>query len=189
MALLIDGYNLLYVTGIFAQPGAGTELHRTRLALLRFIASAIDQRERRQTTIVFDAAGAPPGLPRTTTHEDMTVHFARRHSDADELIEELLEEYPAPRTLLVVSSDHRIQRAARRHGATFIDSEKWYAQLLANRRQRGMIPDNVSPKPDQPVSPEELAHWLREFNGEFGAIDEPESPFPPGYGDDVAEGE
>ena len=62
MALLIDGYNLLNVTGIFAQAGPGTELHRTRVALLNFLAASINQRERKATTIVFDAAGAPPGL-------------------------------------------------------------------------------------------------------------------------------
>src|ERR1700704_1413576 len=61
MALLIDGYNLLNVTGIFAQAGPGTELHRTRLALLNFLSAVIDKRERSSTTIVFDAAGAPPG--------------------------------------------------------------------------------------------------------------------------------
>ena len=59
MALLIDGYNLLNVTGIFAQAGPGTELHRTRVALLNFLSASIDQRERKATTIVFDAAGAP----------------------------------------------------------------------------------------------------------------------------------
>ena len=93
MALLIDGYNLLHVTEIFGGAGAGTELHRTRMALLDYLAAAIDDRERRQTAIVFDAAGAPPGLPNSLVHKDIQVHFARRHSDADELIEELLEKH------------------------------------------------------------------------------------------------
>ncbi len=136
MALLIDGYNLLHVSDIFAGEGAGTELHRSRMALLEFLAKSIDLRERNQTTIVFDAAGAPPGLPRRMTHEGMTIHFARRHSDADEMIEELLEQSPAPRELVVVSSDHRVQRAARRRGAVFIDSEQWYAELRAARMKR-----------------------------------------------------
>src|SRR5687767_9713356 len=103
MALLIDGYNLLHVTEIFGGPGAGTELHRTRLALLDYLSATIDDRERSQSAIVFDAAGAPPGLPSSLVHSGIKVHFARRHSDADELIEELLEQHPAPRSLLVVS--------------------------------------------------------------------------------------
>src|SRR4051812_39323189 len=117
MALLIDGYNLLNVTGIFAGEGPGTELHRARLAFLNYLASSFTKRQRTGTTIVFDAAGAPPGLPHTINHDGMTIHFARRHSNADEMIEELLEEWKSPRSLVVVSSDHRVQRAARHRGA------------------------------------------------------------------------
>src|SRR4051794_8084526 len=46
MALLIDGYNLLNVTGIFGEAGPGTALHRTRLAFLNFLASSFTKRER-----------------------------------------------------------------------------------------------------------------------------------------------
>src|SRR4051812_39982061 len=136
MALLIDGYNLLNVTGIFGQEGPGTELHRTRVALLNFLSESIDDRERKGTTIVFDAAGAPPGLPRSMKHEGITVHFAQGHADADEMIEELLEQYRAPRSLVVVSSDHRVQRAARHVGARFVDSEEWYSERVAICRER-----------------------------------------------------
>jgi len=185
MALLIDGYNLLHVTGIFAKAGRGTELHRTRLALLNFLASSIEKRERKETTIVFDAAGAPPGLPRTLAHEGMTVHFARRHSDADEMIEELLEACAAPRSLLVVSSDHRVQRAARHRGAEFIDSDRWYAELRSNQHQK--IADDTSAKPGGELTADELQYWLGEFGESDAARDEPENPFPPGYGDDIAD--
>lgn len=189
MALLIDGYNLLNVTGIFAQAGPGTELHRTRLALLTFLASSIEKRERAETTIVFDAAGAPAGLPRTTTHEGITVHFAQRHSDADEMIEDLLERCAAPRSLLVVSSDHRVQRAARHRGASFVDSEKWYSERLAICRQRRAIEDDGSAKPSGEMTRDELNYWLGEFGGFSSQKDESNSPFPPGYADDVREDE
>jgi predicted RNA-binding protein with PIN domain len=183
MALLIDGYNLLHVTEIFGKPGAGTELHRTRLALLDFLAAVIEQRERPQTMIVFDAAGAPPGLPRSFVHDAITVHFARRHSDADELIEELLEQYPAPRELLVVSSDHRVQRAARRRGADFIDSDQWYAQVRALRQQRQQEGEIPRAKSHSDVSNEEVAYWVDEFAD--APPDNTTNPFPPGYAEDV----
>ncbi len=184
MALLIDGYNLLHVTDIFAEAGPGTELHRSRLALLNFLASAIGKRERAETTIVFDAAGAPPGLPRTLTHDGITVHFARRHSDADEMIEDLLEQCTAPRALVVVSSDHRVQRAARHRGATYIDSGQWYAERLAARHNEERAKESA--KPTGSPAPEELAYWLREFDAP-APDDDPANPFPPGYAEDLGE--
>jgi predicted RNA-binding protein with PIN domain len=188
MALLIDGYNLLHVTAIFGKPGAGTDLHRTRTALLDFLSASIEKRERSKTTIVFDAAGAPPGLPRSLVHDAMRVHFARRHSDADELIEELLEQYPAPRELLVVSSDHRVQRAARRRGADFVDSDKWYAEVRALRQRREEVGELPSTKLQSDISNEEIAYWVDEF-ADAPPDNSATNPFPPGYADDVLEEE
>jgi predicted RNA-binding protein with PIN domain len=186
MALLIDGYNLLHVTEIFGAPGKGTDLHRSRLALLDFLTAAIGERMRRQSTIVFDATGAPPGLPRILNHGGITVHFARRHSDADELIEELLEQHPTPRELLVVSSDHRVQRAARHKGASFVNSEKWYAELRAAQRSHFATGENATRKPDSDISRDEVAYWADEF-AEAPPDDTDANPFPDGYADDVLE--
>ena len=186
MALLIDGYNLLHVSDIFAPQGAGTELHRARLALLDFLTKAIEARERNQTTIVFDAAGAPPALPHTLAHEGMTIRFARRHSDADELIEELLDEHPAPRSLTVVSSDHRVQRAARRRGATYVDSESWFTMVRANQKIQQFKSNDESAKADAKTPSDEVSYWMGEFTGGAQAATD-DSPFPPGYGDDVVE--
>lgn len=184
MALLIDGYNLLHVTDIFAGPGANTELHRSRMALLDFLARSIDPRERKLTTIVFDAAGAPPGLPHTLAHGGMTIHFARRQSDADELIEELLEQCVAPRGLTVVSSDHRVQRAARRRGAAFVDSDRWYADLRAARQQRMAVAEEKLPEAAGDSAGEDTAYWLKQF-ADSAPVDADDSPFPAGYGDDL----
>ena len=113
MALLIDGYNLLHATGISGKGSGPGGFQRSREALLNFLAASIEPAERAQTTIVFDAADAPPGLPRTMTQEEMTVRYATDYPDADTLIEELISEHSTPRKLLVVSSDHRIQRGAK----------------------------------------------------------------------------
>ncbi|MFO0791630.1 MAG: NYN domain-containing protein [Pirellulales bacterium] len=189
MALLIDGYNLLNVTGIFGGAGPGTTLHRTRLAFLNFLAASFTNRQRSETTIVFDAAGAPPGLPASIMHDGMAIHFARRHSNADEMIEELLEHWAAPKSLTVVSSDHRVQRAARRRGASFVDSEQWYADLILIRRKNAAAAREAASKPAGALTPDEVAYWLNEFHAAPTPppdID-PISDFPPGYAEDVEE--
>lgn len=191
MALLIDGYNLLNVTGIFGGAGPGTELHRTRLAFLNFLASSFTKRQRAETTIVFDAAGAPPRLAQSIMHDGMTIHFARRHSNADEMIEELLEHWTAPKSLTVVSSDHRVQRAARRCGATFVDSDRWYNELLDIRRKIATAEKEGTSKPVITLTPDELAYWMHEFRDaptpppDSDAI----SDFPPGYAEEIEDEE
>lgn len=158
MALLIDGYNLLHVTAIVGHGG----LRSSRESLLRFLASAIDPRERLRTTIVFDAAEAPPGLPRSLVYEEMTIHFSSDYDNADELIEELIAAHNVPRSLLVVSSDHRLQRAARRRKAPFVDSDVWFAEALRNRaRNRRPIPKAA--KPIENLSVDEIDYWLSQF--------------------------
>ncbi|HEY3394177.1 MAG TPA: NYN domain-containing protein, partial [Lacipirellulaceae bacterium] len=121
----------------------------------------------------------------TISHEGMTVHFAGRHSDADEMIEELLEQCSAPRALVVVSSDHRVQRAARRCGASFIDSEKWFAELRSAQVQVSEV-DKSPAGVDDKATPDEVAYWVDEFAD--APPDEPTgNPFPPGYGDDLTD--
>jgi uncharacterized protein len=197
MPLLIDGYNLLHVTDIFGSAvGSETALHASRQALLAFLAAAIDSKSRRETTIVFDAAGAPPGLPQTMSHEDMVIQFARRQASADELIEDLIDAHPAPKSLTVVSSDHRVQRAARRRGATYVDSDRWYADRkssIANARED----TKSAAKPPGKLPPDQVDYWLRKFTDQKGmdGSSSGEAPqaeattgdsiFPPGYAEDL----
>jgi len=157
---LIDGYNLLNVTGLFAPGPAGVTLAGSRTALLEFLADVLSPAERRATMLVFDAKDAPPGLPRRMTYEDIAVRFAPRGGEADELLEELIATHSAPKRLTVVSSDHRVQRAANRRRATAIDSDRWYAELHAAINR----PDSpAAPKPEAPLAPADVRYWLARF--------------------------
>jgi len=127
--LLIDGYNLLQAAGQFGSSAGTGTLESARLALLDFLVGSLSPADAKRTLIVFDAAAAPPGLPAAMEHEGINVRFSRRKGTADDLIEEMLESIEDPRHLTVVSSDHRVQRAARRHRATPIDSEAWLREL------------------------------------------------------------
>jgi predicted RNA-binding protein with PIN domain len=202
MALLIDGYNLLHVTDIFGSPRASeTALHASRQALLAFLAAVLDAKTRSETTIVFDAAGAPPGLPTVLNHEGITVHFARRYASADELLEELIEDFRSPRSLTVVSSDHRVQRAARRRGAAFADSDRWFAEIKASHAKSDRTTTPAA-KPVGQLPPDQVEYWLREFtptdaastpdpsealDAKGEAKSREDAIFPPGYAEDLLE--
>jgi uncharacterized protein len=171
MPLLIDGYNLLNVTGIVGRGiGPGT-LERSRLALLNFLAESIDPRELPHSTVVFDAKDAPPGLPRTVEHRGITVRFSSKYDSADELIGELIRADSAPRRLVVVSSDHEIQRAAKRRKAKAVDSEVWYADLIRARWERRESTPEVPERPAVPLLEEDVNYWLRQFGGESAFLE------------------
>ena len=229
MTILIDGYNLLNVTGIVGRGvGPGT-LSRARLALLNFLAESLDPKDVGHTTVVFDAHDPPPGLPRTVDHRGITVRFSVGYEDADSQIEELIRKDSAPRRLTVVSSDHRLQRAARRRRAKAVDSDVWYAEVVRVRHRRHDAenpPSEETARPIVPLLEEDVSYWIRQFGGrsvleqfvetlsaeesdrakpiepdappakpippERLSPDEAEAignPFPPGYGEDLLEGE
>jgi predicted RNA-binding protein with PIN domain len=157
MSLVIDGYNLMHAAGIIGRGAGPGGLERSRLALLNFIVESLDPADLPQAVVVFDAAAAPPGLPRSLVHRGLTVRFAAKYESADELIEELIELDSAPRRLIVVSSDHRLHRAARRRKATAIDSDVWHAQTVQKRRQRNQASPAQTPlKPSAPLAESEI---------------------------------
>lgn len=190
--LLIDGYNLLHATDIFGTGAAAGTLQGSRDALLAFLARKLNERERGETTIVFDAAGAPPGLPKIVPWEGMTAQFARGYDSADALLEEMIEQHPAPKSLTVVSSDRRVQVAARHKGAKVVESQVWFDELR-RRKEKPKEPGKVKSTPSEDVN-----YWIKQFAGSDEIVDEPKSvkksatktdefdnPFPPGYGDDL----
>lgn len=194
MAIVIDGYNLLHASGILGGGRGPGSLERSRAALLNFLVESLEPEELARTTVVFDAQQGPSGLPRTIQHRGLTVRFAERGSDADALIEQLIAADASPRKLVVVSSDHRLHRAARRRKATAVDSDRWHAEIVRRRAERGRRADADAPqKPGEPQTEGEVTFWLRQFGVEPVApadappADPPGSPFPPGYGEDVDE--
>jgi uncharacterized protein len=214
MALVIDGYNLLHASGILPRGiGPGT-LERARGALLNFLVESLEPDELAKTVVVFDARAAPVGRPRLVTHRGLRVHFAPNPGDADALIEELIARDHSPRKLVVVSSDHRLQRAAKRRRAQAVDSDRWYAEVLRRRMGRGQQLADEPAKPSGPLSEYDVAQWLKQFGmtpleddakpdqlaADSTAAADSETPgekpskgqslrnpFPPGYGEDLLE--
>jgi predicted RNA-binding protein with PIN domain len=180
MALLIDGYNLLHASGIMARGVGPATLERSRAALLNFLVESLAAGDIRRTIVVFDAGASANGRVRSAEHRGIQVRFSAGKSDADDLIEELIRADSAPRRLTVVSSDHRIQRAAHRRRAQAIDSDKWFAAVWRSRvsgdpepgddqtpERRAGAPGARRSEPEQKsvggLSEHEVTFWLRRF--------------------------
>lgn len=203
--LIIDGYNLLHSYGFSARRGQGS-LEPARQSLIRFLAACLPESMRRHTTVVFDSHQA--GLPTQSAEYDLLIEFASQHASADDRIIQLIRQHSAARQLLVVSSDHRIQRAAAARRAGFIDSDRWL-ELMADSPA---IPSDSGPPATTEGQPDEqidVKYWLQQFEisglepdngidqpGPAGpAAGKPDLPaerdglqiFPPGYADDLFE--
>lgn len=165
--LLIDGYNLMYAAGFVRATYGPGDLHRCRMQLLSFLSGHLDEGQRQRTTVVFDAKDPPPDADHSSFYKEMHVEFAPRGMDADDVIEERIAEHSAPKRLLVISSDHRLHKAARRRRAKVKDSDKFLDACEAAARRLG---EAVPPPPEKPpdgLSSQELALWT----AEFGTVD------------------
>ena len=170
--LIIDGYNLMHAAGMARLQYGPGDLERCRNEFLNFLLLALGDQQCGRATVVFDAFDAPDSMPRRYELHGLTILFATAGGDADAAIEDLIAAHSAPRRVLVVSSDHRIQRAARKRRAKFSDSDKFllelekYQQRFSKQETR-----NIPQKYGQQISALETEYWLEEF-GEIPTAEE-----------------
>ena len=146
--LVIDGYNLMHAAGLGSSEYGPGELERNRNRLLNQTAAVLDEQIAADALVVFDAHLA---VPRDSDHvpplarSPLAVRFSREGRDADAEIELILETHSSPRQILIVSSDHRLHKAAARRKATCIDSEDFLRQfdqpepLAAIRKKKAVL--------------------------------------------------
>lgn len=173
LLLLIDGYN---VVSPVAPPSGKPDpqwLHRERMQLLGRLKSHLDENTRKRTCVVFDAVNPPRDRPSLFDYHGIEVCFAVDYPEADDLLEELIFSHHAPKTLAVVSSDHRVQAAAKRRGSAIFDSKPWLDGLLegrvglaAGKGRAGQGSDDLEAeddgKPDS-VDDDDVDGWMKEF--------------------------
>jgi predicted RNA-binding protein with PIN domain len=118
--VLIDGYNLLAVTG-----------HRSREDLIRALA-ALRQGERNKVTVVFDGTHAGQGNENHEFVLGVHVVYSPITVEADDIIEDILER-EGDKSFIVVSSDRRVQKAAKAVKATTVLSSEFSKTLQAKQ--------------------------------------------------------
>jgi uncharacterized protein len=155
MPLVIDTYNVLHTVGVLPPDLAGLEIE----GLVRLISGSRYRDEK--TTLVCD--GLPDG-PKPNQSPPVTVRFAGRDRTADDLIGQIVRSSSAPRRLMVVSSDHAVQRTARKRRCKILTSQEFLQQLADDAVAAGTIKESHSAdRKPQGMSEEQVERWVKIF--------------------------
>ncbi len=172
MRTLIDGYNLMYAGGLLGRKFGPDGFRQVRHRFLNDLATTLESTEAHLTTVVFDAATPPHDRASETHHKGLTVLYAVNKESADEQIEELIAHHSSPKTLTVVSSDHRIQQAATRRRSKVVTADAFWTELdsrKAKKNHPAPRPADLDAKPSAPGA-REAAYWAEEF-GDLDELD------------------
>jgi predicted RNA-binding protein with PIN domain len=135
MPVIIDGYNLLR-----AIQKTDEEFKTLTEAGLCRILSEYLKRIRSHGHIVFDGLG-PPDKSDLGGFGDLEVYFSGPDTDADTIIEQKILDNSAPKSLLVVSTDRRLQAAAGKRKVACIRSEPFFQGVVRQLDRKKPIPE------------------------------------------------
>lgn len=158
MKVVIDTYNALHMTGILPPDLAGLDAP----GLVDLMARG--RWSRNQVLLVCDGV-----LPRG--HRDVrrggigTIHSGP-DKEADDIIEEIIERTDAPLRMLVISSDQRVVRAAKRRRCRTMSSEAFLRTLVHDheraRHQGKQRRDSA--RPSGKLSRKSVDEWRTQFD-------------------------
>lgn len=157
MPVVIDGNNLLY-----AARAADTTALLLGRAMLCGAVGRWARQKNQQVTVIFDGP-APDGQRKAQVEcPGVQTAYSGAGKSADAVVIQFIEAHSAPRSLLVVSTDREIVRAARRRRARPVRSEDFW-----ERMQRDLVagrPTVREPSEKQTgLDAEATRAWLKEF--------------------------
>jgi predicted RNA-binding protein with PIN domain len=156
MSILIDGYNLLRAVQNLSEQTAGVADTQICHIISRYLGIT-----KSRGAIIFDGIG-PRDKTGFNNLANLEVVFSGRSKEADDVIEKLVLENSAPRSLTVVSSDRRIKAAAGRRKATAANSIDFWLEMLKT------IDKKAKKKSEPPakyigITDSETEYWLKQF--------------------------
>jgi len=158
MPFLFDGYNVYH---------AGRKLSEQLSHIPPFTFCSIVAEDIRclgeRAVVVFDGRKPPGQWTRLGSAGVVEVVFSGSDSDADTVLEELIRKNSAPRRLMVVSSDNRVRRAARRRRCGILKAAE-YIEAMLNRLERPPPRPREPSEKQQGLSGENLNDWLELFD-------------------------
>lgn len=169
--LLIDGYNLLFALGwtpVRKPRPSDSEvtLRQCRDRLSAELAGRLPRSMVGKSVIVYDSADTRNGLPIHQYSRGTHLYFSVAYNSADEALQEILQYHPSPKQLLLISSDHAVQRKATARGARCIESEDWEEAIqvfLEKDPASNLEKDFELEIKSQAIQAEEREDWLRRF--------------------------
>lgn len=169
--LLIDGYNLLFALGwtpVRKPRPSDSEvtLRQCRDRLSAELAGRLPRSMVGKSVIVYDSADTRNGLPIHQYSRGTHLYFSVAYNSADEALQEILQYHPSPKQLLLISSDHAVQRKATARGARCIESEDWEEaiQVFLEKDPASKLEKDFELEiKSQAIQAEEREDWLRRF--------------------------
>lgn len=163
MLVLVDAFNVLHVTGVLPPDLAGPDV----VGLGRLIAGSRFGRAR----VILVCDGIGPDNAADALPASVEIRFAGVRRDADTAIEDLIRSVGGGggRNVLIVSSDHRLERAARRARARWLPSDVFLRQVAYDHERRAGSTGSRRPAARPafttalPPDPAERREWLRYF--------------------------
>ncbi len=141
----------------------------------RELVALLDPDVIRQAVIVYDAFESVSNDNRRQIINGLMVVFAPMGTDADSEIERLLLQHSVPRRVIVVSSDHRLHKAAARRKARCVDSEDFWASLEVEPEPASSTV--AAPEKDETSktakAPDHVVDELQKFAEDAQRIEEP----------------
>lgn len=154
--VIVDVSNVLHTQGVLPADLAGIDLD----GLIRLL---VRSRYRgRPARLVCDGARRPVKTPKEDRGGDLRVLFSGPQSDADTVIQRLVQTDPDPRRVLVVSTDRAVRRHARRWRASVLRSDAFLRQLATDAR-RPATPALPAFARDIPLDRYSVESWMQRF--------------------------
>jgi predicted RNA-binding protein with PIN domain len=160
---LIDGYNLMHAMGYLAGKVNARGLERARVRFQDYLVAAFGEKSP-NVTIVYDAARIPHGVAPEQTYQGLNILLAAAPQEADDLIETWIAKESSPKSLVVVSSDRRLQIAARCKGAVSMACPEFLDFVEKLPKAPATAPAG-EPEKSEHMSDEEIDAWMQEFTG------------------------
>jgi len=155
MPIIIDGYNLLrWVQNI-------EEYQSLDEAALCRIVSEYLVRVRTYAQVIFDGLG-PRDKSELGGIDNLEVFFSGEHLEADDIIEEKIAEYSAPKNMVVVSTDRRIRAAATKRKSISVTSDLFWLSMIEQLDKKKPTP--MPKEKRHGLTEDETDAWLDEFD-------------------------